>query len=412
MPLDGSRLTGKAFGATRWLVFLGEAAAVLIWFLLVLANLYGVPSLAAHELFLDGVFLLAVVVVLAARFTRRYGLARTAVVVFAIVLACAAAAAGEVGVRYRFRNVHSSGIVGDYFGWHATMPPLQINTLGFREREIPPKSRDRYRIAVVGDSFTWGQGIDASARYSNLIQDDLGKDSFEVFNFGISGTDMPEHIALLPKVLATSPDFILLQLYFNDFEMPGMVRPSPYPLLPSDLDRALERSSVTYTLLNVQWARLQEAMGIVETRAHWEARNLQDPNSPYSRQGFGMLSDFIDQSLRAKVGVGIVFFPFPDHMGQGGSEYPYRYLDDRVADMCKAKGIPCLDLLQVFSTTFKDPRVMWVSPFDAHPNELANRRAAYEIMARFGSIWHGGASSASARALTGTSPMTSGAKAE
>ena len=272
---------------------------------------------------------------------------------------------------------------------------MQINQLGFRDREIPPKSPDRYRSAVVGDSFTWGQGIAASARYSNLIQNDLGA-SYEVFNFGISGTDMPEHIALLPKVLATSPDFILLQLYFNDFEMPGMTRPAPYPLLPTVLDREFERSSATYTLLDVQWARLQEALGIVETRTHWEARNLQDPNSPYSRQGFGMLSDFIDQSQQAKVGVGIVFFPFPDHMGKDGSEYPYTYLNDRVADMCKAKGIPCLDLLQAFST-FKDPRVMWVSPFDAHPNELANRRAAYEIMGRFGSIWREAASSATMR---------------
>jgi hypothetical protein len=48
--------------------------------------------------------------------------------------------------------------------------------------------------------------------------------------------------------------------------------------------------------------------------------------------------------------------------------------------------VPCLDLLPLFSS-FRDPRAVWVSPFDAHPNALANRRAAYEILKAFGSVW-------------------------
>jgi hypothetical protein len=57
----------------------------------------------------------------------------------------------------------------------------------------------------------------------------------------------------------SKPDFILLQLYINDFEKRGMERPQPYMLLPAALDRELEKSSVLYDLLNQQWANVQPA---------------------------------------------------------------------------------------------------------------------------------------------------------
>jgi hypothetical protein len=31
---------------------------------------------------------------------------------------------------------------------------------------------------------------------------------------------------------------------------------------------------------------------------------------------------------------------------------------------------------------------MWVSPFDAHPNAKANRKAAFEIQREFAPVWH------------------------
>jgi hypothetical protein len=61
-------------------------------------------------------------------------------------------------------------------------------------------------------------------------------------------------------------------------------------------------------------------------------------------------------------------------------------LHDGVRQTCVDVKVPCLDLLPMFST-FSDPRAVWVSPFDAHPNAMANKRAAYEILQAFGSAW-------------------------
>src|SRR5476649_135176 len=272
--------------------------------------------------------------------------------------------AAEYATRFVFRNAHSSGNAGDYVAAHGGGPPVVINALGFRDREIAPKRPDRYRIVVVGDSFTWGQGIEAKERFSNLIENALGP-GYEVLNFGIPGDNLPEHLDVLARALPVSPDFVLLQLYINDFEMPDMERPRPHPLLPALLDRRLERSSVLYDLMNRQWASLQPGLGIVDDYERYIARNLRDPNAPNARMAYGLLREFIERSRKAGVAVGTVSFPAPDAMGPHGSHYPFGYLHDGVRATCAGEHVPCLDLLPAFST-IEDPRTMWVSPFDAH----------------------------------------------
>ena len=84
---------------------------------------------------------------------------------------------------------------------------------------------------------------------------------------------------------------------------------------------------------------------------------------------------------------GIVLFPATDAMGPNGSGYPFAFLHERLAALCAEEQVPCLDLLPAFSKV-KDPRTMWVSPFDAHPNAETNQRAAYEMLVRFSPIWH------------------------
>jgi hypothetical protein len=291
----------------------------------------------------------------------------------------------EYAARFVFRHVHSSGRAGDFLATRGGGPAVVINSLGFREREVPPKNPRIYRIAIVGDSFTFGQGIEARARFSNLLEDALGP-GYEVLNFGRPGDDMPEHLGVLEQALQASPDFVLLQLFINDFETKRMQRPRPYPLLPASLDRSLERSSVLYDLMNEEWAALQPHLGLVDSYQEYMAKNLHDPSLPNSQVAFGMLNQLIENARRAGVACGIVLFPAQDSMGPHGSHYPFSYLHERVALTCTNQRIGCLDLLPAFSA-MADPRTLWVSPFDAHPNAMANQRAAREILLQFRARW-------------------------
>lgn len=184
-----------------------------------------------------------------------------------------------------------------------------------------------------------------------------------------------------------SPDFVLLQIYINDFETPRMKRPQPYPLLPHPTDHDLRRRFVIYDPLWKPWARLQEAVGVVESYPGYMARHLLDPNAPNAVETMATLHRFIDKARAAGVPIGIVVFPAYDVMGPNGAHYPFGYLHERIKTVCTDEKLPCLDLLPVFSKV-ADPRSLWVSPFDAHPSAATHRRAALEIVTAFGSAWH------------------------
>jgi lysophospholipase L1-like esterase len=292
--------------------------------------------------------------------------------------------AAEYGLRFWFRRVTSSGNARTYFA-QAHHPQVSSNSLGFRDREHGPKDPSRYRIAVIGDSFTWGQGIEEPERFSNLIEAALGP-GYEVMNFGLPGHDMPQHLQVLDQVLPLQPDFVLLQLYINDFETTEMTRPQPRPLISDEAASGWGRTSVLYDLLNGRWVWFQEKTGITETYVHYLDRNLRDPDSPNARKAFGMLREFIERAKAAGVKVGVVLFPMTDAMGRRGSNYPVGFIHDRVREIAAAERIPWFDLLAAFSS-YDDPLSLWVSPFDAHPNAIANKRAADEILRAFGDVW-------------------------
>jgi lysophospholipase L1-like esterase len=305
-------------------------------------------------------------------------------VLLALVVTALMLVAAEFAVRFWFRHVQSSGDARGYFA-RAHPPQVATNSLGFRDREPPPKDPNRYRIAVIGDSFTWGQGIEANERFTNLIEVSLGP-RYEVLNFGMPGHDMPEHLEVLDRVLPLQPDFVLLQLFINDFETAAMQRPRPRPLISDAAARGWGQSSALYELANRRWMQIQEATGITETYVHYLQRNLRDPDAPNARLAFGMLEQFITRAKMADVPVGLVLFPMTDAMGPNGSNYPVGFVHDRVGQISANVGVPFLDLLPAFSA-YADPKSLWVSALDAHPNAAANRRAAEEILKRFGGLW-------------------------
>src|SRR4051812_3228831 len=143
--------------------------------LLAVSNQHVVESLRPHEFGLAVLLLAAVVAGLAARSVAEHG---SRYVILRVLIATAATAvallAAEGTTRLVYRNVHSSGNARDYIARHGGGDIVHLNSLGFRDREIPPKNPDRFRIVVIGDSFTAGNGIAEQERFSNLIGEFLG----------------------------------------------------------------------------------------------------------------------------------------------------------------------------------------------------------------------------------------------
>lgn len=98
----------------------------------------------------------------------------------------------------------------------------RINSAGFRGGEVSRgKRQDVRRIAVIGDSFTFGAGVNVEDAYPAQLQQLLNQRNLrsEVMNFGVVNHDMWQHYEMLKaRVLAYEPDLVILTIFTNDLE--------------------------------------------------------------------------------------------------------------------------------------------------------------------------------------------------
>ena len=99
---------------------------------------------------------------------------------------------------------------------------VAINADGFRDRAFSrEKPAGTKRIVVVGDSITFGEGVEADATYAKVLERRLnenGTDPFEVLNMGVPGFDLAEKVAMLAnKGVSYDPDLVILQYCGDDF---------------------------------------------------------------------------------------------------------------------------------------------------------------------------------------------------
>ena len=319
--------------------------------------------------------------------------AKTVMLNMALVLGSLliAAVLGEFAARIALRGITTTGR-GGYFFHRWTAGHVRLNSAGFREREFDSvKPVGVYRIAILGDSFAFGFGIEESERFGNLMAETLGGKGagVEVLNFGRAGADTGDELEILKKTaLPVRPDYVLLQWFVNDFEMSRDTRPQPLPLVPSwTLERLLHRYSALYYVCNERWVALQGSLGLYPSYADYMRARFADPFGVDSQAEISALTEFLRLLRAGNIPMGIVLFPDLRVIKQ--ETYPFGYLHDRVLKFCDEQGTDCLDLRGLMaraSTTSK----LKVNRFDGHPNAFANRIAADALLERFGSTWRAG----------------------
>lgn len=299
---------------------------------------------------------------------------------------------GELFTRYLYKDITTTSDNASYFAlkWKSDFPPV-INNLGFREREIDQqKPENVYRIAVIGDSFAYGQGILEEERFSNIIEQTLNasKGGYEILNFGKPGAETVDQLSFLEDILELNPDFILLQWFTNDVEgHDKSARPRPYRLIPSDyLTGLLHRNSALFYLASSRWNLVQSELGLVDSYVLSMDGRFADPKSADSRRANAELMEFISRVKASNIPLGIVMFPKLVNTSGDIAQYPFGYLFERVLDTCRKNNVRCLDLRPVF-TNITPVSELWVNKFDHHPSAFANELAAEAILKTFSDQW-------------------------
>lgn len=91
---------------------------------------------------------------------------------------------------------------------------IETNSRNMRDQEYPlERVPGKKRIAVFGDSFVFGWGVENSETFSDILENEKLKDA-EVLNFGVSGYGAHQELERLKKEgLLFSPDAVLFFLY-------------------------------------------------------------------------------------------------------------------------------------------------------------------------------------------------------
>ncbi len=280
-----------------------------------------------------------------------------------------------------------------YFALKWKAAHVSLNQRRYREREINGQKDDGvYRIAIIGDSFTFGQGIDEEHRLSNLLERTCPALSFsrriEVLNFGKPGANTAEEVTILRKdVLPLRPDFVLLQWFVNDVENNSPSEGSPnVHTLTNRVKQSLLNHSALYFLVVDSVHRLRSRFG--RSYAADLFGRVGNPHNLEAQEADKALREFFNECRDHDVPLGVVLVPDPSPIQTG--HYPFLYLHQRVLSICADAGVTCLDLLPVFMPYLTDPSKLgdlWANRFDAHMSPFANRLAAEKVLEVWGSTW-------------------------
>ncbi len=261
----------------------------------------------------------------------------------------------------------------------------KYNSRGHRgpEFSLTPEA-NTFRIVMLGDSFTFGQGVPEGSPYPEQVERQLNRRSsshrFEVINAGVSGTDTADQVRCLQETcLAYQPDLVTVQFYLNDLE-PRMETEAA--AVGGFVDGVLLQPaycSYAVFFLKHRFERLRDSVGASlkksEPLRQWLdgiARHIETEDAGWQRFE-SAVEDFAALGECNKLPIAMILFPHPGRMDDS-----MRSVHNAVAQRVQTAGIPVIDLLDAFSEV--PPGQQTVSPIDHHPSPAVYQRAASRIV--------------------------------
>ncbi|MEM7621308.1 MAG: SGNH/GDSL hydrolase family protein [Pseudomonadota bacterium] len=103
---------------------------------------------------------------------------------------------------------------------------IRTNSQGLRENErIDKKDKNTFRIVVIGDSFTFGWGVNFEETYVQVLEKELKQKvskHIEVINFGRPGASATTYLRFMKSyVKSLEPDMVVIGFLLGNDSFPG-----------------------------------------------------------------------------------------------------------------------------------------------------------------------------------------------
>jgi len=266
--------------------------------------------------------------------------------------------------------------------------PMQLEPLYDRDevhyvRERPWKPRRAWldgpflRVAVIGDSFTVGQGVNWDNTYPyrllELLNLNAAPPAVFLRVFAKNGYNTIGELRFLDNALRWKADLIVLGIFINDSERPSKHSASDnnegwLPRPPRGLMRTLTRAS---RFAEIGYERFEDLRVQMTSGGDNPAF---EPESQGWKDFETALGIFAGKTDTAGIPLVAAILPTMHGLGPSYSRVPH----ERMGAALEKQGILYLDLLDAFLD--KSSIRMQVYPgVDAHPSEIAHRIMAREI---------------------------------
>lgn len=265
------------------------------------------------------------------------------------------------GIEFEYAKERNGGFVqDDDLLWKLHPKGYQINHRGFRGAEFKvEKNKDTYRIVVLGDSISFGLGVDLHQTFPYLLQTYLSErtknhqSKVEIINAAVPGYSSYQLVLLTEQLMSHySPDFmIIVPGFHNDFvSTAGPGDKHFFGSRKSNWLKSCLRKTNSYIVLRNL---------IVTLKSCHDAKDSQNRLRVTPDEYYGNLKQII--SLCNKKGIGIVIVkPFYSKIRQIEAPSCLKY-SHKTISVCKELSVPSIEI---------DKQVEAFSPSDLYLHDL------------------------------------------
>ena len=251
-----------------------------------------------------------------------------------------------------------------------------------------PKPGNVFRIAAVGDSFTYPLKMQFDDVYSkrlermlNLGNTGAGTLKAEVINYGQAGLATAQEVGLVSKALQEQADVVVLEVTLND----------PAHQTMQQITALSKRENTNYTFGELEISRTKtpllyyvKTFGFIASR--WHNRLSQESviryhrdlfNKPFYWDGFASSVISIKEAV-ASHNAKLVVMIMPMFNYSFDNTYPFADVHKKISSFLTEQGISYLDMLDAYAG-IPNIRLELLLRSDGHPNEIAHRIAAENL---------------------------------
>ena len=259
----------------------------------------------------------------------------------------------------------------------------QHNSMGYRDYDYSKeKPKGVFRIYVLGDSFTYGQGIKMTETYpkvlERLLNNKYSSKHFEVINSSFLGFDTEKEFERLKNQgLRLSPDMIITGFCLND--------PSPDSGM-TQWHEEDKKEKIKILFNNKKLLNISDLYWFLKIRIDWllgkrifmrAFLKLYDKDSKDWKNFEKSFNGICELSMKNKIPLLVVIFPYFHQLNEN---YPFYKAHSMVKELCDKNRVKVLDLF--YSYKGISSKSFWVKttlPTNTHPNAKAHQIAGMRI---------------------------------